>query len=160
VTTRASFTADEWNLLRQAPLMAALVVVADSPGGPLMAIEESFAVGVLLRARIGTHSELVDVLIADFATGGRQAVEPWALAGTSPDRVRRHALDRCAQVVALLDRKAGEERLAFTQWLTAVGREVAATAGRAGHLGSEASRPREEKRRALAELRRSLGNAA
>jgi hypothetical protein len=163
MTTKADFTSEEWNLLRRAPMMAGLVVVAASPSGPLGALRESLAFGTMVRdARSQEPSnELIGVLVADLATGGRIAVEPWEITGKTPDQVRSYALDMCRKAAALLDRKARpEESRAFKGWLHTVGQKVADAAKEGGFLGIGGTQVSDQETAALTDLRRSLGVAA
>ena len=49
MTTKADYTAEEWELLTRGPFMAAMAVVAASPSGPIGIIKEMSAVGRVLR---------------------------------------------------------------------------------------------------------------
>ena len=48
MSTKADFSADEWDLLRTAPLMASILVVAASPSGPVGLVQESTAAGKMI----------------------------------------------------------------------------------------------------------------
>jgi hypothetical protein len=45
MTTKADYTAEEWELLARAPFMVAMAVVAASPSGPIGIIKELSAIG-------------------------------------------------------------------------------------------------------------------
>jgi hypothetical protein len=52
MSDKADFNADEWDLLRSAPVMASLLVVAASPSGPVGLVQETTAAGrVILQTR-------------------------------------------------------------------------------------------------------------
>jgi hypothetical protein len=164
MTTRTNFTPEEWTLLKRAPMMAGLVVVAASPSGPLGALKESLAVGSMLRDSRAhpSSSELLAALAADLGSPeGRQSMDLSELVGKSPDQIKGHALEACRKVAALLDQKATpQERTAFVGWLDTVGRKVAEAAKEGGFLGFGGTAVSDQEKTALTDLRRSLGVAA
>jgi hypothetical protein len=162
MTTKASFTAEEWNLLRRAPMMAGLVLVTASPSGPVGLLQETFAMGkVLAEARAQGSGELIGALVADLATAeGRQASRPTDLAGRSPEQLKTTALEQMRKVGALLDQKAPEESQAVKRWLHDTGKRVAEAATEGGFLGIGGTQVTEQEKTALNELGRSLGMAA
>ena len=44
MTTKADYTPEEWTLLMQAPMMAAMNVIAASPSGPIGVVQEMMVV--------------------------------------------------------------------------------------------------------------------
>jgi hypothetical protein len=66
--TKTDFTADEWNVIRRALLMAGLVVVAASPSGPVGVVKEMFVVGKTLADMKlhGASSDLIRAVVADM----------------------------------------------------------------------------------------------
>ena len=161
MSTKASYTPEEWNLIRKAPLTAGLVVVAASPSGPLGVIKESFAIGKLIgETKVqGGSNELVDALVADLATAeGRQQAQPSEMRGMSPESIKSHALEACRQVAALLDRKAPPvEAEGFKRWLLGVSTRVADAAKEGGFLGFGGTRVSEQETAALKEIAAALG---
>jgi hypothetical protein len=163
MTNKASFTPDEWNLLRRAPMMAGLAVVAASPSGPLGVLQETFAMGkVLAEAKAQSPSELIGALVADLATDeGRQAARPTDLVGKSPEQLKSSALDLLRRVATMLDQKAGpEESRAVKRWLHETGRRVSEAAKEGGFLGIGGTPVSEQETTVMKELDRSLGIAA
>jgi hypothetical protein len=163
MTTKANFTPEEWNLLRRAPLMAGLVVVAASPSGPVGILQETFAVGkVLAEAKAQSPGELISSLVADLTTEeGRKAARPADLVGKSPEQIKSNALDSLRQVGTLLDQKARpEESQAVKRWLHDTGKRVSEAAKEGGFLGLGGTQVSEQEKAALNELGRSLGVAA
>jgi hypothetical protein len=163
MTTKANFTPEEWNLLRRAPMMAGLVVVAASPSGPVGILQETFAVGkVLAEAKAQSPGELISSLVADLTTEeGRKAARPADLVGKSPEQIKSNALDSLRQVGTLLDQKARpEESQAVKRWLHDTGKRVSEAAKEGGVLGLGGTQVSEQEKAALNELGRSLGVAA
>jgi hypothetical protein len=163
MTSKASFTPEEWNLLRRAPMMAGLVLVTASPSGPVGLLQETFAMGkVLAEARAQGSGELIGALVADLTTAeGRQASRPTDLAGQSPEQLKTTALEQLRKVGALLDQKAPpEESQAVKRWLHDTGKRVAEAATEGGFLGIGGTQVTDQEKTALSELGRSLGVAA
>ena len=159
--TKTDFTAEEWNVIRRAPFMAGLVVVAASPSGPFGVVKEMFAVGkTLADVKLhGASSDLVKAVVADLETAeGRQQSTPAELQGKTPDQVRTAALDACRQAAAVVEKKAKpDEAQAFTQWLVSVGQKVAEAAKEGGVLGFGGTRVSEQETSALKDLTAALG---
>ena len=163
MASKAAFTPEEWNLLRRAPMMAGLVVVAASPSGPVGILQETFAVGkVLAEAKAQSPGELISSLVADLTTEeGRKAARPADLVGKSPEQIKSNALDSLRQVGTLLDQKARpEESQAVKRWLHDTGKRVSEAAKEGGFLGLGGTQVSEQEKAALNELGRSLGVAA
>jgi ABC-type phosphate transport system substrate-binding protein len=159
--TKTDFTAEEWNVIRRAPLMAGLVVVAASPSGPIGVVKEMFAVGkTLADVKLhGASSDLVKAVVADLETAeARQQSTPAELQGKAPDQVRTAALEACRQAVAMIEKKAKpDEAQAFKQWLASVGQKVAEAAKEGGILGFGGTRVSEQETSALKDLTSVLG---
>lgn len=165
MTTKAHFTPEEWNLLRRAPMMAGLVVVAASPSGPVGLVQETFAVGkVLAEAHSQSQgaNELISSLVADLKTDeGRQAARPADLVGKSPEQIKSSTLESLRKVGTLLDQKARpDESQAVKRWLHDTGKKVSEAAKEGGFLGLGGTQVNEQEKTALSELGRSLGVAA
>ena len=98
MTTKADFTAEEWNQIRRAPFMAGLAVVAASPSGPFGVVKEMFAVGKMLaeaKAQ-GSSNDLVKALVADLEAGAREHQR--RLSFRVRDRIRSRVLRSRAAV--------------------------------------------------------------
>ena len=118
MTTKADYTAEEWELIMRAPFMAAMAVVAASPSGPIGFVKEMFAVGGALQAvtHEGSPNTLVGALVADVTAGHRPAA-PTESPQDGPGATAR-GLQACRDVAALLARKTpGPEAEGFKRWL-------------------------------------------
>lgn len=158
--TKTDFTAEEWNVVRRAPFMAGLVVVAASPSGPFGVVKEMFAAGkTLADVKLhGASSDLVKAVVGDLETAeARQQSTPAEFQGKTPDQVRTAALDACRQAAAVVQKKAKpDEARAFTQWLVSVGQKVAEAAKEGGVLGFGGTRVSEQETSALKDLTAAL----
>ena len=88
MTTKTDFTVEEWNVIRRAPFMAGLVVVAASPSGPIGVVKEMFAVGkTLADVKLhGASSDLIKAVVADLETA--EARQQSASRGASGEDAR------------------------------------------------------------------------
>ena len=159
--TKADFTAEEWTVIRRAPIMAGLVVVSASPSGPIGVIKEMFAVGKTLAAAKtqGGSSDLVKAVVADLESAeARQQSTPAELQGKSADQVRTAALEACRRAAALVEAKGKpDEAQAFKQWLATVGQNVAEAAKEGGFLGIGGTPVSAQETAALKDLTAALG---
>jgi hypothetical protein len=161
MTTKADFTAEEWNQIRRAPFMAGLAVVAASPSGPFGVVKEMFAVGKMLAEvkTQGSSNELVKALVADLESGAREQSAPTELQGKAPDQVRSYAIDSLRQVTALMAKKAKpDEAQGFNQWLVSVAQKVAEAAKEGGFLGFGGTQVSEPEAATIKELSKALGS--
>lgn len=161
MTGRAQYSPEEWNLVRKAPGMVGLAVVAASPSGPLGILKEMFAVGKLVGETMlqDRSNTLISSVVADLATReGREQAQPTEISGMSPEQAKRHALDTCRQVAALVDQKATrEEAEGFKRWLLLLGRCAAEAAKEGGFLGIGGTRVSGQEIAALNEAAAALG---
>ncbi|HEY3064163.1 MAG TPA: hypothetical protein VGL09_00065 [Methylomirabilota bacterium] len=159
--TKTDFTAEEWNVIRRAPLMAGLLVVAASPSGPFGVLKEVFAVGETLAnvKRHGASSDLVNAIVADLSMSDpRQQSTPPDVRGKTPDELRTVALEACRQAAAVVEKKvAPVEAQAFKQWLVSTGHKVAEAASEGGVFGIGGTRVSEQETTALKDLASLLG---
>jgi hypothetical protein len=107
MTTKADYTAEEWELLRKTPLiMAAAVIVSDLSGSVGVAREFlSMAQAVEETAQRHDTNELVAALVADLQTPqGEHAEETEDITDIAEARAKTLAETR--EIAALLARKA------------------------------------------------------
>jgi hypothetical protein len=136
VTTKADYTAEEWELLLRAPMIVGMAVVAASPSGPIGVIKEMGAIARIMRdARPGDDTNpLISALMADVNAGHR----PGGLLppGQQLEELKAHALQTGREVGTLLARKASApEAAGFKRWLVTVAHGVAEAAKEGGVLG-------------------------
>jgi hypothetical protein len=158
MTTKADYTAEEWELLTRGPFMAAMAVVAASPSGPIGVIKELSAVGRVLQeaSQSGETNALINALVSNVKAGYRPSgtVEP----GQRPEEIKDLALKTCQEVAALLAHKApAPEAEGFKRWLLTVAQQAAEAAKEGGFLGIGGVRISAAEQVVLAELAGRLG---
>jgi hypothetical protein len=142
MTGKAAFSDDEWELLREAPATAGLIVLTAEGGGTF---RETFALAKAYTEARKHHgdSELLDELVAAGPKRGGSA--------RSKDELREHGLEELREAGALLRSKATPEEAdgyrAFVMTLA----ERVAEAHKEG--GQEVS---ERERASLGEIEASL----
>jgi hypothetical protein len=163
MANKASFTAAEWALLLEAPMMAGMAVSAAEPSGLFGMLKESFATGKLLvqaKSDAGA-SELVKAVAADYETSeGRKAASEGLrakLGGGQPSDIKTNALDGLRQTAALVAAKAPEDAAAFKAWLAQISQNVAEAASEGGFLGFGGVKVSDAEKATLGEIASALG---
>jgi hypothetical protein len=159
---KASFTPQEWVLLLESPMMAAMAVSAAEPSGLFGLLQESFASGKLLvQAKSDTTAnELVKAVAADYGTAeGRKGASEGLqakLGGGRPGDIKAKALDALRQAAALVAAKAPGDAAAYKAWLAQVSRNVAEAAKEGGFLGFGGVQVSDAEKATLAEISTAL----
>jgi hypothetical protein len=144
VTTKDAFTEEEWDLLREAPVNAGMVVITAEGGGTF---RETFALAKAwneARKQPG-ESELIDELVAAGPKRGSRY--------RSSEELREQSLQRLREGAALLQQKATSEELEdYRAFVLALTERVAEAHREAGEAVSE------RERNAIGEIAASLGS--
>jgi hypothetical protein len=156
---KADFSVDEWDLLRSAPLMASLLVVAASPSGPVGLVQESTAAGKLVMQAAGTaQTPLLKPLSEDMV---QTMAIPRPPAGATPAQVQEAAAEILRRTSALLATKATpEETTEIKDWLAKIAQATAEAAKEGGFLGIGGVLVSDEEKAALVTVHDALGLAA
>jgi hypothetical protein len=116
MTGKAEFTEEEWNLVREGPPTAGMIVLVSSKGGSFRetwALAKTFAEA---RQQQG-ESELVDAVVAD---------KPDTPRFHSPEEAEQKGLEQLTQAVALIQQKAAPEEVeSYKSFVREVARRVA-----------------------------------
>ncbi|HMF64712.1 MAG TPA: hypothetical protein VK608_11545 [Edaphobacter sp.] len=159
MSTKADFSVDEWDLLRTAPLMASILVVAASPSGPLGLVQESTAAGKMIIQTAGAaQTPLLKALAQDLTE--RMSI-PKPPAGATPGQVQAAATEILRRTSELLTNKATPEEAAdVKQWLANVAKATAEATKEGGFLGFGGTLVSDEEKAALATVNSTLGLGA
>jgi hypothetical protein len=161
MTTRSDYTAEEWNVIMQSPMAAAMMVMLASPSNPVGLAQEAFAVSKMLAENVGKPSGvgLIDAVAEQIkdAEGRKAAQLPTPEAGADLAALKGRALDTLRQLSALLAAKApADEATSFRQWLLATAQRVAGAAKEGGFLGIGGTSISAEETAAIAQVERTL----
>lgn len=145
MTGKADFTEAEWDLVREGPATAGMVVILASKGGTF---RETWALAKSYAEARQEHAgnELLDALVDE-----KPDVERYG----SAEEADREGLAQLRQAVALLEQKATPEELAAYKQFTL---EVARRVSEAHKEEGEAVSP--EEREAMTKIEASLGSAS
>jgi hypothetical protein len=156
MSTKADFSADEWDLLRSSPLMASILVVAASPSGPIGLIQESTAAGkMIVQTAQSAQTPLLKSLAEDLT---QHMSIPKPPPGATPDKVQVAAAEILKRTSALLAQKATpEETSEIKQWLAKVAQATAEATKEGGFLGFGGTLVSDQEKAALATVNSTLG---
>jgi hypothetical protein len=159
MSTKADYNADEWGLLRTAPMMAAIIVVSASPSGPIGLLKESAAAGkMILQAAQSANTPLLKSLAQDLESS---ITVPGTPPGSPPEAVQSAATEILRRTSELLENKAAPEESTETkEWLAQIAQKTAEAAKEGGFLGFGGTLVSDEERAAIAQVNSSLGLAA
>jgi hypothetical protein len=118
MTAKADFTEQEWELLREAPPLAGLIVITADKGGT---VRETFAMAKAYTEARQQHgsSQLLDELVA--SKPGRDHTHH-----SSYEELREYGMGRLREAVALLQSKATADEVDdFRRFVLSVGDRVA-----------------------------------
>jgi hypothetical protein len=159
MSTMSDYTADEWDLLRTAPMMAGIMVVAASPSGPVGLMQESAAVGKMILEAAGSAKTPLLKSLADDMKSSLSI--PKAPPGASPAAVQGAATEILRRTAELLGKKATpEEATELKQWLATIAQKTAEATKEGGFLGFGGTLVSDEEKAAVAKVNSTLGLAA
>jgi hypothetical protein len=103
MTNKESFTADEWELLREAPTSAGMIVLTAQKGG---SFRETFAMAKAYTEARQHHgsSELLDAVVSAGPSRDHTHYH-------SPDELKQAGLGHLRDAVALLEQKATSQEV-------------------------------------------------
>jgi hypothetical protein len=147
VTTKAEFSPEEWDLVREGPTTAGMIVITASGGGMF---KETWAMSKAYAEARSQHgqSELLDEIVASKPKSDHAHAR-------SPEEWRQHGLGLLQQVVSLLSDKATPEELDdYRRFVLAIAHRVAKAHRENGELVSSGEAD------ALAQIETALGTPA
>ena len=159
MSTKSDFSADQWDLLRTSPMMAAALVMTASPSGPVGLVQESAAAGTMIVEAANTAQT---PLLKSLADDMKSSISiPRVPPGATPAAVQEAATEILRRTSELLGNKATpEEATEVRQWLTRVAQATAEAAKEGGFLGFGGTLVSEEEKAAIARIESTLGIAA
>jgi hypothetical protein len=159
MSTKTDFSADEWDLLRSAPMMAGILVVSASPSGPVGLVQESTAVSKMILGAAGSaQTPLLKALAEDMKTTMSIPKPP---AGATVAAIQDAATEILRRTSELLEKKATpEEATEVKQWLLKTAQATAEATKEGGFLGFGGTLVSEEEKSAVAKVGSTLGVAA
>ena len=158
MTSKASFTDDEWGRVLRAPLVAGMAITIADPGGPIEISKEMMAT---LRAATvpPSQEELLAAVALDLQAMMNEKQNPARnFKPTSAATAGTEILDELRAVAAIVAEKATpEETQAFRGWLVAAAQAAADAAKEGGFMGFGAVQVSDGEQAMLDQLRSALG---
>ena len=158
MTSKATFTDDEWDRVRRAPIVAGMAITIADPGGPIEISKEMMAT---LRAATvpPSQEELLAAVALDIQALAQQKQNPARnFKPTSAATAGSEILDELRAVDAIVAEKATpEETQAFRGWLVVAAQAAADAAKEGGFMGFGAVQVSEGEQAMLDQLRSALG---
>ena len=160
MTSKASFTDDEWERVLRAPLVAGIAIMIADPGGPIEISKEMMAT---LRAATvpPSQEELLAAVALDIQAKMDQKENPAGnFKPTGAATAGTEILDELRAVDAIVAEKATrEETQAFRSWLLVAAQAAADAAKEGGFMGFGAVQVSEGEQSMMDQLRSALGQA-
>jgi hypothetical protein len=147
MTGKADFSAEEWELILEAPPSAGLIVMTADRGGTF---RESFSLAKAYTEARQRHgeSELLDEVVSTKPKVDREGAR-------SPDEIKARGLQHLRDAVAVLERKATPEELeAYRRFVLTLADRVANAHREGGQQVSDAERS------AIEQIAAALGTSA
>ena len=158
MTSKASFTDDEWDRVLRAPMVAGMAITIADPGGPIEISKEMMAT---LRAATvpPSQEELLAAVALDIQAMVQQKQNPARnFKPTSAASAGAEILDELRAVDAIVAENATpEEAQAFRGWLVRAAQGAAEAAKEGGFMGFGAVQVSEGEQTMLDQLRSALG---
>lgn len=158
MTSKASFTDEEWDRVLRAPMVAGMAITIADPGGPIEISREMMAT---LRAATvpPSQEELLAAVAFDIQALMNQKQNPARnFKPTSAATAGTEILDELRAVDAIIAEKATpEETQAFRGWLVVAAQAAADAAKEGGFMGFGAVQVSEGEQAMLDQLRNALG---
>ena len=158
MTSKASFTDEEWDRVLRAPMVAGMAITIADPGGPIEISKEMMAT---LRAATvpPSQEELLAAVALDIQALIQQKQNPARnFKPTSAATAGTEILDELRAVDAIVAEKATpEETQAFRGWLVVAAQAAADAAKEGGFMGFGAVQVSEGEQTMLDQLRSALG---
>lgn len=161
MTAKVDFTAEEWQLLLQAPGAAGIYIMMSDPSFVVGSMKEAFAVssGIIQKAK-GNNSELLTALLADLQQIETAKQAQLKFEKKDIETIKGTVSEALKNAVELLEQKAtSEEREEIKGWLYDVSVKTANAAKEGGFLGFGGTRVSENEALALKEIAGHLGVA-
>jgi hypothetical protein len=158
MTSKASFTDDEWERVCRAPMVAGMAITIADPGGPIEILKEGMAT---LRAATvpPSQEELLAAVALDLQAMFQQKQNPARnFKPTSAATAGAEILDELRAVDAIVaERATPEETQAFRGWLVMAAQAAADAAKEGGFMGFGAVQVSEGEQAMLGQIRSALG---
>ena len=157
MTAKTSFTADEWQLLKEVPMLIGTAIMA--AGGPTSKEAWTLVQSVAAAADDYPANELIQALLQrDEWDVDEQQQFTAQYEGQSAEEIASDIFARTGQALGILGAKATMQETAdYTNWAYSVGVAVAKASKEGGFLGMGGERVSAAEKEALTNIAEALG---
>jgi hypothetical protein len=162
MATKAEFTAQEWEVLRDVPHLVTLSVATAGSSGPIGSLKEAFApLGAIIAAAKGSDDLLRGVCDREELKAAQQTLRGSIKTGGDAkalrDQLQNAAAEKAAAANAILKQKGSPEDLkAFRQLLMDIADRTANAAKEGSFLGFGGERVSEGERAVIKRISQAL----
>ena len=162
MATKADFSAQEWEVLRDVPHLVMLSVATAGSSGPIGSIKEAFApLGAIIEATKGHDELLRGICDREELKAAQQSLHNLIKAGGDAkalrDELQNAAAEKAAAANAILKQKGSPEDLkAFRQLLMDIADRTANAAKEGSFLGFGGERVSEGERAVIKRIAQAL----
>jgi hypothetical protein len=163
VNLSASFSPEDWTLLKSAPLLAGLLVsLSDLRSGIFGAVKEGLAPSqAIMEAGAGASNPVVAAVVGsikEMAAKRERLEPPISVTGKKPEEVKAEVVAQLAKISAVLkDKVPAHQAEGYKSWLVAIAGKVANAATEGGFFGFGGEKVSAAETAAINELASSLG---
>jgi hypothetical protein len=159
---KADFTSEEWETVRDAPLLVTLAVATAGSSGPIGSLQEAFApVHTLVEAAKGNNELLRNVCERAELKAAQQSIHSSVKATDAKslrESLQTMAADKASKAVAALKQKGAAGDLdAYRSFLVDLADRTAKAAKEGSFLGFGGERVSEGERTVIARISQALG---
>jgi hypothetical protein len=145
MTGSTDFTPEEWEIVREGPTSAGMIVSTAQRGGTF---REVFA---MAKAYAEARNEHGDSALLDELVSRKPEMDKTK--SHSPEELKQHGLERIREAVALVEKKATTEELGdYRRFVTSLAERVAGAKGE-----GDGDKISEAEAAAIAEIKQALG---
>jgi hypothetical protein len=156
MSTQKTYSAEEWQQIVNAPVMAGMLVITSDPA-IFGSIKESAAVAKAIN-EFGQTSETELIREIGRSMSGENKPEmPDLPSKEGPDAVMKDLVKRCHAAALIVQEKSPDEADAFNNYLIDVAKRTAESSKEGGFLGIGAVRVSDQEKAAVKQLAAALG---
>ena len=159
----ASFSPEDWTLIKSGPLLAGLLVtLSDLRSGLFGAIKEGLAPSqAIIEAGAGSSNPVVTSVVAsikEMAAKRERLQPPISVSGKKPEEIKAEVVAQLAKISTVLEGKVpADQAEGYKSWLLAIAGKVANAATEGGFFGFGGEKVSAAETAAINELASSLG---
>jgi hypothetical protein len=164
MSTKDTYTAEEWEAITSAPVMAGSYIAMSDPGVTSLIGEMNAMMKAMTSGEIPAGAkDLVDSLVASVqerAKSGEKMEMPDIStdAGGNAEAAKAAMLAQIKQATdAVAAKGAAGEAAAFKQWIVSIANATAEAAREGGFMGIGGTRVSDEEKAAIADLQTAIG---